>query len=101
MPARLVTVPTARLERAADGTPYSPQFEDFYHSAAAGLPQARHVFLSGTALPQRWQPYDAFTIVETGFGLGVNFLATWAAWRADPDHCRRVHFVSVENHSLI
>ena len=98
MPARLVTVPTARLERAADGTPYSPQFEDFYHSAAGGLAQARHVFLSGNALPQRWQPYDAFTIVETGFGLGVNFLATWAAWRADPDHCRRLHFVSVENH---
>ena len=27
----------------------------------------------------------ASSILETGFGLGNNFLATWAAWRADPD----------------
>ncbi|MGN6281258.1 histidine kinase, partial [Frateuria sp.] len=39
-----------------------------------------------------------FTVVETGFGLGGNFLATWAAWRADPNRCERLAYVSIEKH---
>jgi tRNA 5-methylaminomethyl-2-thiouridine biosynthesis bifunctional protein len=34
--------------------------------------------------------------LETGFGFGLNFLATWAAWRADPARPRLLHFVSLE-----
>ncbi|HEX7466590.1 MAG TPA: FAD-dependent 5-carboxymethylaminomethyl-2-thiouridine(34) oxidoreductase MnmC, partial [Usitatibacter sp.] len=94
----MVTVPTARLERSADGTPFSPEFQDVYHSSHGGLQQARHVFLRGNDLPARWQGRDSFVIVETGFGLGVNFLAVWHAWRADPSRSRRLHFVSVESH---
>ena len=94
----MVTVPTARLERSADGTPFSPEFQDVYHSSHGGLQQARHVFLGGNGLPARWQGRDSFVIVETGFGLGVNFLAAWEAWRADPSRSRRLHFVSVESH---
>jgi len=82
----------------ADGTPYSPAFRDVYHSAAGGLEQARHVFLDGNGLPGRWRQRDVFVILETGFGLGLNFLAAWQAWRDDPQHCRRLHFVSVEKH---
>ena len=63
-----------------------------------GLAQARHVFLSGNALPERWRDRDAFTILETGFGLGLNFLATWDALRSDPRGPARLHFVSVESH---
>ena len=94
----MVTVPTARLERSADGTPFSPEFQDVYHSSHGGLQQARHVFLRGNDLPERWQGRDSFVIVETGFGLGVNFLAAWQSWRADPSRSRRLHFVSVESH---
>ena len=39
-------------------------------------------------------------VLETGFGLGNNFLATWEAWRQDPARCRRLVFVSVEKHPL-
>jgi len=91
-----ITVPTATLERTADGTPYSREFEDVYHSAHGGLAQARHVFLGGNALPARWQGRERFVILETGFGLGLNFLATWQAWREDPRRCSRLHFVSIE-----
>ncbi|HTZ00319.1 MAG TPA: bifunctional tRNA (5-methylaminomethyl-2-thiouridine)(34)-methyltransferase MnmD/FAD-dependent 5-carboxymethylaminomethyl-2-thiouridine(34) oxidoreductase MnmC [Rhodocyclaceae bacterium] len=80
------------------GTPYSARFEDVYHSSAGGLEQARHVFLAGNGLPEAWRDRDAFVILETGFGLGVNFLAAWQAWRADPRRCRRLHFVSLEKH---
>lgn len=78
------------------GVPYSPDFDDVYHSADGGLGQARHVFLAGNRLPERWQGREHFVILETGFGLGLNLLATWAAWRADAQHCERLHFVSCE-----
>lgn len=88
----------ARLERADDGTLWSARYDDVYHAAAGGLEQARHVFLGGNDLPARWQRRDAFCILETGFGCGLNFLATWAAWRDDPARCARLHVVSVEKH---
>ena len=88
----------AHLARAADGTPYSETYGDVYHPSAGGLGQARHVFLAGNGLPQRWRDRDRFVIVETGFGLGLNFLATWAAWKDDPERCARIHYVSVEKH---
>jgi len=39
--------------------------------------------------------------LETGFGLGTNFLATWQQWRDDGQRCRRLHFVSIERHPLV
>jgi tRNA 5-methylaminomethyl-2-thiouridine biosynthesis bifunctional protein len=82
----------------AGTTPYSARYDDIYHSAQGGLEQARHVFLGGNDLPQSWQGRERFVICETGFGLGLNFLATWQAWQVDPQRCRRLHFVSVEKH---
>jgi tRNA 5-methylaminomethyl-2-thiouridine biosynthesis bifunctional protein len=81
-----------------NGTPFSPLYDDIYHSAVGGLEQAQYVFLRGNALPERWQGRRIFTVVETGFGMGINFLVTWAAWRADSSRCERLHFVSTENH---
>ncbi len=88
----------ARLAFAPDGTPFSEAFGDVYHSAEGGPGQARHVFLSGNGLPERWRGRRRFTVLETGFGLGLNFLVTWDAWRSDAARCGRLHFVSVEKH---
>ena len=41
--------------------------------AGGALGQAEHVFLRGNGLPERWRGRDAFTVCETGFGLGLNF----------------------------
>jgi tRNA 5-methylaminomethyl-2-thiouridine biosynthesis bifunctional protein len=81
-----------------DGTPYSAAYGDVYHSAAGGPAQARHVFLDGNSLPARWAGRDRFVVLETGFGFGLNFLATWQAWRRDPRRCARLHYVSIEKH---
>lgn len=81
-----------------DGVPYAEAFGDVYHSADGGLEQARHVFLTGNGLPGRWREQDRFTILETGFGLGLNFLATWLAWREDPQRSRQLHYVAIEKH---
>jgi len=88
----------ARLSFAPDGTPYSESYGDVYHSAEGGIAQAQHVFLRGNGLPARWRGRRAFTILETGFGFGLNFLCAWRAWREDPERCGRLHFVSIEKH---
>lgn len=81
-------------------TPVSQRFGDIYFSAEDGLAESRHVFLGGNGLPAAWQGRDFFSIGETGFGAGLNFLATWDKWRRTRQpHCR-LHYVSVEEFPL-
>ncbi len=87
---------TEPIEWLPDGTPYSPRFGDRYHSENGGLDQARRVFLNGCGLPDAWAGQPQWRILETGFGFGLNFLVTWAAWRADPARPTLLHFVSTE-----
>lgn len=87
----------AEFATTSDGTPFSAAFDDVYHSAHGGLAQARHVFIQGNNLADRWLQQNPFVIAETGFGLGLNFLATWQAWQAAGKPCR-LHFISVEKH---
>ena len=78
--------------------PRSAGYGDVYHARAGAAEQARHVWLGGNRLPARWQRRARFVILETGFGLGNNFLETWAAWRNDVARCERLWFVSIEKH---
>jgi len=88
----------ARPAFKADGTPYSADYDDVYHAVEGGEAQCRHVFLAGNGLPDRWRGAPRFTILETGFGFGLNFLATWRAWHEDAHRCDRLHYVSAEMH---
>ena len=90
----------AEVDFSDPASPASPLYGDVYHARAGALAQARHVFLGGSGLPGRWQGRDRFVVLETGFGLGNNFLATWDAWQQDPQRCGRLVFVSVEKHPL-
>lgn len=84
---------------AWDGeAPAAPDFGDVYHPAMGAAEQARHVFLRGNGLPGRWQGRERFVVLETGFGLGNTFAATWQAWREDPARCRQLVFVSIDKH---
>ncbi|ANH67889.1 FAD-dependent 5-carboxymethylaminomethyl-2-thiouridine(34) oxidoreductase MnmC [Mitsuaria sp. 7] len=80
--------------------PSAPDFGDLYHAPFGAFAQARQVFLDGNGLPGRWAGRRRFVLLETGFGLGNNFLATWAAWRDDPARCERLVFLSIEKHPL-
>ncbi|HNQ03214.1 MAG TPA: bifunctional tRNA (5-methylaminomethyl-2-thiouridine)(34)-methyltransferase MnmD/FAD-dependent 5-carboxymethylaminomethyl-2-thiouridine(34) oxidoreductase MnmC [Thiobacillaceae bacterium] len=88
----------ARLTFDAAGTPVSADYGDIYHAAAGGPGQARHVFLGGNDLPRRWAGRQRFVILENGLGTGLNFLATWAAWRTDPARPSTLHYLAVEKH---
>jgi len=86
-----------------DGQPYSRLFGDIYFSRDSGLEETRHVFLRHNRLQERWQALgDAamFTVAETGFGTGLNFLCAWQLWREVAAPNARLHFVSTEKHPL-
>jgi len=97
----------ARLEFNADGTPVSSAFADVYHSTTGERGpwgQAEEVFLHGNGLlgnDARWRHRRHFTILETGFGLGLNFIATARAWLNCPGRGNYLHFVSVEKHPFV
>jgi len=61
-----------------DGVLRADDFDDLYFSAEDGLGEARHVFLDGNDLAGRIAAAAQFTIAETGFGTGLNFLAVMA-----------------------
>jgi tRNA 5-methylaminomethyl-2-thiouridine biosynthesis bifunctional protein len=92
------------LEWLPDGEPYSPRYGDVYHSRAGALAQARTVFLGGCGLPAGWQERADWRILETGFGLGLNFLTTWAAWSTwRQGHAQQggtLHVISIEAHPV-
>lgn len=93
----------ARLQWDEDGQPVSSAFGDVYFSRANGLEETRHVFLQHNQLTERWQRLKAgehFTIAETGFGSGLNFLAAWQLWLAAALPEAQLHFVSVEKFPL-
>lgn len=87
-----------RLDFDALGIPVSARYGDVYHARAGAMAQARHVFIQGNGLPERWVGQESFTVCETGFGLGNNFLALWQAWRDCPGRPQRLHVVSFEAH---
>jgi tRNA 5-methylaminomethyl-2-thiouridine biosynthesis bifunctional protein len=98
MSAPYVPLTPAVVDIDADGKLYSPVYGDVYHSPSGALGQAEHVFLRGNGLPGRWRGRKGFTVCETGFGLGLNFLALWKAWRDDPQRSATLHVISMEAH---
>lgn len=97
----------AELEwQQVDGVdiPVSKQFGDVYFSKANGLLETRHVFLNGNDLSERLTQLadgEQFTVGETGFGTGLNFLALWQLWQnVRPNNNSRLHFISVEKYPL-
>ncbi len=94
------TTPVAPARLAFDeaGPPRDLRFDSPLRAPSAALERAEQVFLAGNQLPSRWAGRRRFVVLETGFGLGYNFLATWARWRSDPQRCERLHYVAVELH---
>ena len=80
-----------------DGAPVSVRFDDPYFSVNDGLDEARHVFLGGNGLPERF--CEGFHIAELGFGSGLNLLAAWKAWE-DAGMTSPLRFTSFEAYPM-
>ena len=64
--------------------PYSTRFNDIYFSKNNGLNETNYVFIKQNQLENRFNQLannQHFTIAETGFGTGLNFLATLKVWQ--------------------
>jgi len=101
-----LTIKAANIHFNEQGTPYADDFADLYFSDAQGLAETHHVFLRHNALPQRWTdwPQQTFVIGETGFGTGLNFLATLAEFalfcEKQNNNELNLHFISTEKFPL-
>ena len=101
------TIKPATLDFNNEGTPVSRDFDDVYFSNDNGLEETRYVFLGANRLPARFadHTHTLFTVAETGFGTGLNFLTLWQAFdafcAATPEATlKRLHFVSFEKFPL-
>ncbi|MEO6631806.1 MAG: tRNA (5-methylaminomethyl-2-thiouridylate)-methyltransferase, partial [Mucilaginibacter sp.] len=70
-----------RIVPTADGsnTIYNPQVGENYHSTHGALQESRHVFLNSGLqyfLNRSADPLPVLSILEVGFGTGLNFLLT-------------------------
>ena len=90
-----------------DGQPYASSFQDVYFSSDNGLLETEYVFLQGNHLSTRWQQLATshlntytFTIAETGFGTGLNFLCVAKVWLETSPSNARLHYISVEKYPL-
>lgn len=91
--------PAPALEWAEDGTPASLEFGDVYFSREDGLAESRHVFIDGNRLSERWQallPGQEFTLAESGFGTGLNFLAAARHFLENAAQGSFLHYLSFE-----
>jgi len=83
-----------------DHTPASRRHDDIYFSTENGLRESSHVFLQGISAPEIWRKRDHFTLLENGFGSGLNFVLTCQEWlkTAPPD--ARMTYIATEKYPL-
>ena len=86
-----------------DGSPYSEKFNDIYFDTESGVQQSEQVFIQGNNIPDNLlNAIDEFTIGETGFGTGLNFLLTLKLYQQLSQEKTLVplHFISTEKYPL-
>ncbi|MDH4263192.1 MAG: bifunctional tRNA (5-methylaminomethyl-2-thiouridine)(34)-methyltransferase MnmD/FAD-dependent 5-carboxymethylaminomethyl-2-thiouridine(34) oxidoreductase MnmC [Spirochaetia bacterium] len=81
--------------------PYSLIFKDIYFSSENGLKETMHVFIKGNDLIHRWKNLKnpVFTIIETGFGTGLNFCTT-AKTFLENSQGLILNYISIEKYPL-
>jgi len=93
---------TANIQWDENGVPVSETFGDVYYSKGSGIEESRYVFIESNQLPSRWQKLtndSRFSIAETGFGTGLNFLLAWQLWLSHTQ-LSTLHYYSVEKFPL-
>jgi len=85
-----------------DGVLRSDIFDDVYFSADNGLEETEYVFIQGNYLQRKIEAAagQQCVVVETGFGTGLNFLATWRLFDAVKMPETKLHFISFEKYPL-
>ena len=82
--------------------PYSIDYNDIYFSTEDGLKESHAVFIDKNNLVNRFKDLSEplFTIIETGFGTGLNFLAIANCWCSYAPQHAALHYISIEKTPL-
>jgi len=104
-PSMQSDIQNADIEWNDDGQPISSKYNDVYFSKKSGIDETRYVFLDNNQITERWQALPKnqsgfFTIAETGFGTGLNFLTAAQEWLDTAPAQWQLHFISVEKYPL-
>lgn len=85
------------LVRTRDGsdTLYSHRFNQHYHNPNGAVAESKHNFFETNELYQSLEQRDHITVLEVGFGTGLNLMLLLDAWLS-ADHKPEVKFVSME-----
>jgi len=83
-----------------NGIPFSPAYQDIYYSQQGGVQETKHVFLKHNKLPERWSNSQHFSIAETGFGTGLNFMVTASQWLKSAPKNTTLDYFSIEKNPI-
>ena len=87
-----------------DGILWADDFDDLYFSSESGLDETQHVFIDGNHIRERLAKTAQFTIAETGFGTGLNFLAVMQMLeiklKKNQEFSCQVDYISIEARPL-
>jgi len=91
----------ARIAWDERGTPRSLPFDDQYFCKDNGYEEGIHVCCHGNSLRERFSGLDpevkgTFTVLETGFGTGLDFCCAWELWDRCAPGSWTLRFLSVE-----
>ena len=94
---KTLSIEPARWQVGDEGELFAPLYDAVYANLSGVWGRAQSVFVEGCELPSRWQRDRCIRLLETGFGLGINFLTTWASIKAS-DSIARLQYVAIEKH---
>ena len=72
-------------------------YDDIFYSSSGAIDEKRYVFIEGNRIPERLKLHDRLTVLELGFGLGLNFIATVREHRQQASRCI-LDYVAFEKH---
>ena len=82
-----------------DNFPLSKFYDDLYSSKKGAYEEAKHVFIKGNSLTEKFRNLKAeenFSIVEIGFGVGINFLATCEEWLNESKSKKPLQYIAFD-----
>ena len=93
----------AQVDWSKEGVPVSREYDDVYFNTENGMQEIEHNFIECNALEARFAQLavnETFTIAETGFGSGLNFLRCLELWKQVASQSSKLHFISFEKHPM-
>ncbi|MDX1958523.1 MAG: bifunctional tRNA (5-methylaminomethyl-2-thiouridine)(34)-methyltransferase MnmD/FAD-dependent 5-carboxymethylaminomethyl-2-thiouridine(34) oxidoreductase MnmC [Leptospiraceae bacterium] len=88
------------FKRPKKGELFSEVFQDIYWSTEGGLEEKKYIFLEGNDLENKFKSEKNFSILELGFGAGLNFFTTLELFAKNRKQDSKLNYISCEKYLL-